>query len=247
MFIDNKYYKWYSKLILHAQSKDRSKGLDVYYENHHVIPKSCGGTDDADNLTLLTAREHYIAHLLLTKCTKDKAYKKMMYALHRIVHSACSEKEIRTSRLYQYLRENHAKIVSDNMTGRTRGPRSDETKKKISKANKGRKLPTNSEETRRKKSNSAKGKIKSEEHRKNLSDSIKGKTHTEITKQKISKNCLGKKNGPMPAEQRLKISKALKGKTRKKMKQCNCPHCDKCGSENNMKRWHFDNCKIKRI
>lgn len=34
---------------------------------HHIIPKCLNGTDESSNLTRLTAREHYIAHLLLVK------------------------------------------------------------------------------------------------------------------------------------------------------------------------------------
>ena len=38
-----------------------------YTEKHHIIPKCMGGTNDKSNLVKLTAREHYIAHKLLTK------------------------------------------------------------------------------------------------------------------------------------------------------------------------------------
>lgn len=42
-----------------------------YFETHHKVPKSIGGTNDRNNLVNLTAREHYIAHLLLVKIYKD--------------------------------------------------------------------------------------------------------------------------------------------------------------------------------
>lgn len=45
-----------------ANCRDKTQG---YYEQHHVIPRSWGGLDTADNLVLLTAREHYVAHHLL--------------------------------------------------------------------------------------------------------------------------------------------------------------------------------------
>lgn len=38
-----------------------------YYEKHHIIPKCLNGPDTNENLTKLTAREHYIAHWLLCK------------------------------------------------------------------------------------------------------------------------------------------------------------------------------------
>lgn len=44
---------------------------DCYCEKHHIIPKSEGGSNEPDNLVNLTAREHYIAHLLLDKIYND--------------------------------------------------------------------------------------------------------------------------------------------------------------------------------
>jgi 5-methylcytosine-specific restriction endonuclease McrA len=38
----------------------------IYYENHHIIPRCLNGTDNKENLVLLTAREHFICHKLLT-------------------------------------------------------------------------------------------------------------------------------------------------------------------------------------
>lgn len=32
---------------------------------------------------------------------------------------------------------------------------------------------------------------------------------------------------------------------RKPKSKIECPHCGKIGGSNNMKRWHFDNCKVK--
>jgi hypothetical protein len=59
------YIKIYNSLV--SNKADRRKGKDVYYESHHIIPKSLGGDNDKSNLVLLTAREHFVAHRLLTK------------------------------------------------------------------------------------------------------------------------------------------------------------------------------------
>jgi hypothetical protein len=67
MFINNKYYKWYKEL---TTQKDRD--FVPYTEKHHIIPKCMGGSDKQNNLVILTAREHYIAHLLLTKCVSKE-------------------------------------------------------------------------------------------------------------------------------------------------------------------------------
>ena len=39
-----------------------------YTEEHHILPKSMGGTNNENNLIKLTPREHFIAHLILWKC-----------------------------------------------------------------------------------------------------------------------------------------------------------------------------------
>lgn len=72
MFLNNKYYKWYKELTL-----KRDRVLDCYTEKHHIIPKSMGGSNKKYNLVILTAREHYIAHLLLTKCVTKEFFGKM--------------------------------------------------------------------------------------------------------------------------------------------------------------------------
>lgn len=40
---------------------------DGYIERHHILPKALGGSDDSSNLVALTAREHFLAHVLLAK------------------------------------------------------------------------------------------------------------------------------------------------------------------------------------
>jgi len=84
MFTDNKYTRWYQAIVSQAQTLIRIKGGSIYYEDHHIIPKSLGGIDSSTNLVRLTAREHFICHLLLVKMVKSKAYQaKMTYAFFR--------------------------------------------------------------------------------------------------------------------------------------------------------------------
>lgn len=40
-------------------------------EQHHVLPRCLGGTDDQNNLVHLTPEEHYVAHQLLVKLYDD--------------------------------------------------------------------------------------------------------------------------------------------------------------------------------
>ena len=111
------------------------------------------------------------------------------------------------------------------------------------------------------------GTVRSEERRKQQSDRMTGeknpmyrKNHSEDTRQKISEAGKGRKLPTFTEEYRQKISEAKKGKKRpdlaarnklnvgKKLKkkptaQVECPHCSLVGGANNMKRWHFNNCK----
>lgn len=72
------YHKIYSRLV--NNKSHRVKGKEIYYESHHIVPRSLGGSNDASNLVLLTAKEHFIAHLLLTKMYEGVEKKKMIYA-----------------------------------------------------------------------------------------------------------------------------------------------------------------------
>jgi hypothetical protein len=80
-FQKNKYFEWYYNIISKAQNSGRAKGGAEYYESHHIIPKSLGGSNAPKNLVLLTAREHFICHLLLVKITTGLSKNKMMYAV----------------------------------------------------------------------------------------------------------------------------------------------------------------------
>ena len=83
MFKDNKYTKHYNLLI--EKAKNRTLPKETYIERHHVIPRSLGGTNDKDNLVRLTAREHYIAHLLLWKMKlPGEANMKMVHAFNQM-------------------------------------------------------------------------------------------------------------------------------------------------------------------
>jgi hypothetical protein len=74
-----KYHRHYQSLIENA--KNRILPSNTYKESHHIIPRSFGGSDDKTNLVDLTAREHYIAHLLLSKMHGGEQRRKMLAAV----------------------------------------------------------------------------------------------------------------------------------------------------------------------
>ena len=99
----------YLKFINHCKNIE----FDFYTETHHIVPRSFKGSNDKNNLIKLGARQHYIAHLLLAKATSSP---KMIKALHKMVyptHGDVQRDYKITSRVYAYVKEKHAKVVSD--------------------------------------------------------------------------------------------------------------------------------------
>ena len=76
--LQNKYTRIYFQLL----NKRKVEVPEGYSERHHIIPKSLGGPNTKDNMVRLTAREHFIAHVLLTKMFIGEAKRKMTFALH---------------------------------------------------------------------------------------------------------------------------------------------------------------------
>lgn len=107
LFIDNKYTKWYNKIILNA----RKRSSLIEGEYHHILPKSLGGNDDIENFIKLSYREHYICHLLLTRMCKSKNdIIKMCWALHKLTFS----KTIYSNHQYEISRKIHIKNLKEN-------------------------------------------------------------------------------------------------------------------------------------
>jgi 5-methylcytosine-specific restriction endonuclease McrA len=101
------YKKHYEALCFGRQTLNRVKG-GVYYERHHIIPRSLGGSDDPSNLVLLTAREHYIAHLLLYRMAKPEGgltLKKMAFALVSFLNTKHTSEKRFASKTYSMIRE----------------------------------------------------------------------------------------------------------------------------------------------
>lgn len=99
--------KVYDQIIENAKSRI----LLGYSESHHIVPKCLGGNDSSDNLVSLTAREHFICHMILCKITDGSDRSKMTWALHRMTFNGSYRVN---SRQYEYIRKCHAKNVSEN-------------------------------------------------------------------------------------------------------------------------------------
>ena len=124
-------YKWhYDKLIETRLSRTIEK--DVYYEKHHIIPKSLGGSNSKDNIVHLTAREHFLAHWLLWRIYRNKEMALAFNAMRTL--NKC--KSISSSRGYQEAREAFIEIMRNNMRNKVF---SEEHRRNIGKSSIGRK------------------------------------------------------------------------------------------------------------
>lgn len=110
------YKRIYDEIIKNAKDRDCLLG---YYENHHIIPKSLGGSDKKDNIAKLTAREHFICHVLLSKIysTGTIEYYKMVNALIMMKCNSKTHNRYFNSYLYQKARKRFAENQSINQQG----------------------------------------------------------------------------------------------------------------------------------
>lgn len=182
IFIQNKYYKWYDTIITRASQQERNKSHS-YFERHHIIPRSLGGTDAKSNIVILTAREHYICHLLLTKCVVSEGKLSMVRAWHILTH--VNGIKFRSSKMYQTLRETYAEGARQNRIGKKH---SELTKSRISEnhADVSGKLNPNFGKTT---SEYTKNKISKNKKRLYGADNpMFGKTHSDYVKQTLSEH-----------------------------------------------------------
>lgn len=140
------YKKLYDSIVFKAQTRCKPNG---YYETHHIIPRSLGGSDNISNLVCVTAREHFILHCLLVKITVGNDKRKMLHAF--MLMGGANEYQYRyiNSRLYNCRKVEFAESQRQRFTGVLK---TEEHKQKISQALVGR---VTSEETKQKQSESA--------------------------------------------------------------------------------------------
>lgn len=115
--VDNMDYRRIYQEIIDRRLSNKFEG---YTEKHHIVPRSLGGTNDRNNLVNLSAREHYICHLLLTKFFEVNSveWKKMIKAFSMMTYckNEFQERYIR-SKDYGKLREEISKIRREEQMG----------------------------------------------------------------------------------------------------------------------------------
>lgn len=100
IYLPNKYTKWYYNIINNSTTKQLNE--NIYTEKHHIIPKSLDGGNEKSNIAVLTAREHFICHILLTKMITGKYKYKMLWAARMMcIMETKNQKRYINARLYE--------------------------------------------------------------------------------------------------------------------------------------------------
>lgn len=107
IYIDNRYTRIYYAIVERARLRVLQPAL---CEEHHIIPKSFykserddgwlpGDANVADNLVMLSLREHIVCHRLLTRMTTDLARDKMDIAYWLMINGPSGRVNSRTYEL----------------------------------------------------------------------------------------------------------------------------------------------------
>lgn len=105
------YRKIHDSIIKKAKERVELTG---YGENHHITPRSMGGSDSSENIVRLTAREHFVVHWLLSKIHNNS---QMIFALFAMTKSGNKTQKRYTSHSFKYAREAVSAHMSETRTG----------------------------------------------------------------------------------------------------------------------------------
>lgn len=247
--------KVYDAIIAKARLENRAKlkrnqeGY-VYYENHHIIPKCLNGGNEKENLVLLTAREHFVCHKLLTYIYPKN--EKIICAFFRLTFDSSRNRKS-SSRDYKYAKE----ILSEQRSGKpswSKGKKfSNEHCKNISISRILNKIAVG-------KNNGMFGKHHSEQSNQKNREKHIGKKDSKKTLIKKSNATKGE-NNPMYGKsfyvvwvEKYGVEEANKKYNKWKDNEHQsyikreikvCPYCGVSGKGAGIIRYHFNNCKHK--
>lgn len=97
-----------SRFLLKEERLKLTSRNDHYYELHHILPRSLGGTDSANNLIWLTYREHFIAHMMLYKIYGGPMLKALCIMMNCKRYKDCKF----SSRFYERIKKEYIESVS---------------------------------------------------------------------------------------------------------------------------------------
>ena len=240
LFLQNEFTDEYFKI---CASPYIGKG-----ERHHILPTSVYPeyTKCKWNIVNLSFYNHYKAHELLPfMVDKDDKNRRSYLAAWNIMKHLSNGEVIDSTRYAELkidfkimmgtitskrnkgrpLTEDHKKNIAKGMVGeknhfygKTHNYTAEERQARAEAVSKQFKGKPKSEDTRRKMSEAQKGKIVSDESKAKMSIAQRGKVQTE---EHVTKRILAIQTAP----------------------RLTCPHCGLTGAPNNLRRYHFSNCK----
>jgi hypothetical protein len=244
------YQKIYDQFIQDRIGKQVSAIANGYIEEHHIVPRSLGGTDKKSNLVALTAEDHLFAHALLAKIHGGKLWiafflmlnspsqgtrsSKKFRALYSIarVKVSIQQSEFFTSlwqddeyrnRLNKSRREFFESLTEEQRVERVNNSL------QSPKARENKAIALRKPEVRLNMSNAQKGKKHSDGHKKAIGDGVRGKKKPDHMRENLSKSKTGV---PQPLNAQRNIERGLASKF------LSIPY-NKCGWTERMLYSHF--------
>jgi len=213
------------------------------FELHHVIPSCMGGSDDESNKALLTYREHFVLHRILTKL--HPSHSGLHCAVWRMMNDGKHEK---SGRVYEKARQNfidnhHSKTSENRVAASKRG--------KLAWSGDGN--PAKKPKNRKSKSLQQKLAWEGDSHPSKKQKNRKAKSD-QLSKQNSQAHAEGKHPMQKPENRAakraawegdkhpMKKQKNRKALSERGKEQVQCTHCFKAGGRAGMQKYHFVYC-----
>lgn len=94
------YQRIYNSIIERAKTRLPICG---YVEKHHIIPRCLKGSNDKENIAVLTLEEHFVCHQLLTKIYPENG--RLLYALTMM----CKGLQRRSNKMFGWIKRKRSK------------------------------------------------------------------------------------------------------------------------------------------
>jgi hypothetical protein len=207
---------------------------DIITEQHHILPKSMGGSNDISNLIDLTPRQHFLAHWMLWKAYKSKEMTAAFFSMCNQNNQYQNRDFIVSSRIYEKLRIEFSMMISIS----TKKLWEDEHYREKHKA-------TNlTDKTKNLRSQKAKELWEDPVYReKSVLARKQAWAEGRVNRDHSKCGTKGDNNPAKRPEVKAKNTGDNHYSNREGYVKPQCPHCGITSTPTNIKRWHGDKCK----